>query len=200
MWNYNHTDELYHWGIKGMKWGVRRYQNKDGSLTPAGKKRYDYIETGNAASKKYNLAKTRMKRAKKSGDNEAYERAKNNFKQVDKETKYDRKRSYHGGDKAIDEATYGKKGQQRIEDRINKGTSRAAARRKEFTRQFSQGVLASVAIADLTTGAHGTKAVLSAGAKAVNSFMQSEAAKRSVVKIAQNPKFDPIDVMYKIVN
>lgn len=33
-------DSLTHWGIKGMKWGVRRYQNKDGSLTPAGKKRY----------------------------------------------------------------------------------------------------------------------------------------------------------------
>lgn len=32
--------ELYHWGIKGQKWGRRRYQNKDGSLTPAGKKRY----------------------------------------------------------------------------------------------------------------------------------------------------------------
>lgn len=32
---------LTHWGIKGMKWGQRRYQNKDGSLTPAGKKRYD---------------------------------------------------------------------------------------------------------------------------------------------------------------
>ena len=31
--------ELYHYGIKGQKWGVRRYQNKDGSLTPAGKKR-----------------------------------------------------------------------------------------------------------------------------------------------------------------
>ena len=38
MWSYN--NELYHWGIKGMKWGVRRYQNKDGSLTPAGKIRY----------------------------------------------------------------------------------------------------------------------------------------------------------------
>ena len=30
---------IYHHGIKGMKWGVRRYQNEDGSLTPAGKKR-----------------------------------------------------------------------------------------------------------------------------------------------------------------
>ena len=30
---------LCHHGIKGMKWGIRRYQNKDGSLTPAGKKR-----------------------------------------------------------------------------------------------------------------------------------------------------------------
>lgn len=33
--------EIYHWGIKGMKWGVRRYQNPDGSLTPAGRKRLE---------------------------------------------------------------------------------------------------------------------------------------------------------------
>lgn len=33
------NDELTHWGIKGMRWGVRRYQNKDGSLTPEGQKR-----------------------------------------------------------------------------------------------------------------------------------------------------------------
>lgn len=31
---------LEHYGVKGMKWGVRRYQNADGTLTPAGKKRY----------------------------------------------------------------------------------------------------------------------------------------------------------------
>lgn len=34
------TNELRHWGIPNMKWGVRRYQNEDGTLTPEGKERY----------------------------------------------------------------------------------------------------------------------------------------------------------------
>ena len=37
--NNRENDELYHHGVKGQKWGVRRYQKKDGSLTPAGKER-----------------------------------------------------------------------------------------------------------------------------------------------------------------
>ena len=51
---YSITGELHHAGVKGMKWGVRRYQNKDGSLTPAGKKRYDRDVRENNAKKKDN--------------------------------------------------------------------------------------------------------------------------------------------------
>lgn len=39
----NHESELYHYGILGMHWGIRRYQNKDGTLTEAGKKRYGSV-------------------------------------------------------------------------------------------------------------------------------------------------------------
>lgn len=38
------NDYISHFGTKGMKWGVRRYQNRDGSLTPEGRKRYGRSE------------------------------------------------------------------------------------------------------------------------------------------------------------
>lgn len=40
MSNFSYNDELYHHGVKGQKWGVRRYQNEDGTLTEEGKQRY----------------------------------------------------------------------------------------------------------------------------------------------------------------
>ena len=58
MWEYNHTNELYHFGIKGQKWGVRRYQNADGTLTPAGKRN----------AKKFRPQGIRAKMAKRKND------------------------------------------------------------------------------------------------------------------------------------
>ena len=58
MWTYNHTDELCHWGIKGMKWGIRRFQNKDGSLTAAGRKRYKDSEASEPETVEQRRART----------------------------------------------------------------------------------------------------------------------------------------------
>lgn len=49
-----YNNQIWHWGVKGMKWGVRRYQNANGSLTDAGKKRYDRDVTTNDKKKKDN--------------------------------------------------------------------------------------------------------------------------------------------------
>lgn len=59
----SHDDELQHHGIKGMKWGRRRYQDKDGSLTPAGQKRYNK-EMEKIQKEERNLANKRAYDAK----------------------------------------------------------------------------------------------------------------------------------------
>lgn len=52
-----YESELYHHGIKGMKWGVRRFRKKDGTLTPSGKKRYADDDGGRKQTKEEKPAK-----------------------------------------------------------------------------------------------------------------------------------------------
>ena len=60
MSNYNYNT-LCHHGIKGQKWGIRRFQNEDGTLTAAGRKRYDVAPSGEMTEKGKKLYKQDLK-------------------------------------------------------------------------------------------------------------------------------------------
>ena len=64
-------NELYHYGIKGMKWGVRRYQNKDGSLTGAGKRRFKKVSNDPEKQKKEKESAKRLLDARAQQEKEA---------------------------------------------------------------------------------------------------------------------------------
>lgn len=62
--------ELYHYGKKGMHWGERLYQNKDGSLTPLGRMRYNINSSRVASQRKKNLEKARAAKVEKKKNEE----------------------------------------------------------------------------------------------------------------------------------
>lgn len=88
---YVTNNELYHHGVKGMKWGIRRYQNEDGSLTAEGEKRY-YKEDGSLSRIGKKIEVNNWKTSLKSG-----------IKQ-NKEARKENRQKYRSGD--ISKSTY----------------------------------------------------------------------------------------------
>lgn len=61
----SYPDYLAHYGIKGQKWGIRRFQNPDGSLTAAGKEHYS---VGNRMEKAFNKESKKLSKLKRNAD------------------------------------------------------------------------------------------------------------------------------------
>lgn len=77
-------NDLVHHGIKGMKWGVRRYRNEDGTLTAAGKKRYG---SSAEAREEYGKAKVAYNTARSKPSNTASDYVYNTLTKRDAESK-----------------------------------------------------------------------------------------------------------------
>lgn len=84
------SNELMHYGVRGQKWGVRRYQNADGSLTKAGERRYGSIENYKKVQDAKAQAEARKKAAKANARTSA-EVAKYNAKNQNSEKSKDSK-------------------------------------------------------------------------------------------------------------
>lgn len=176
MWTYNYTpepDELYHHGIKGMQWGKRRYQNPDGTLTLAGKKRYAKetlkTENKNALERQQNSLK-KLQSSGRGNDVDAVVKISNRYdadRKAAREKYKAEKESIKAEKKAIaekaekdfrdslndyykddanyftDKYNYGKRGIARISKDMDKGLSSTSAHVRELGKLTAAAVLST---------------------------------------------------------
>lgn len=138
MWQYNYTNELYHYGVLGMKWGKRKAESGSSYISTSTRQKQ--------ITKEYKQAKKNTPRSKRKQLKSQY--------QKDINATYNKK--YTAFDRTIDKQQLGKKGVNRINDRMNRGDSYTKAHLKEIARQTATGyvvgaaMLATPAIANMT--------------------------------------------------
>lgn len=194
----NEQEYLEHYGIKGMKWGIRRYQNKDGSLTEAGEKRYgkgpsgvyEKIRTGTLKPTKSIAKKIKLtKEEARSRYSEMLEK-----KAIEKEVKKELKQT----SKSIS----------RLKKAVGIGTAVAgvgavlasSALAKKLTTAFP-GMTTSVALANIIIAGAGqtllSTAINYAGNKKAESILANNNIKLSQIKIPKRLSLEEIEEIQK---
>ena len=170
-------DELWHFNIKGAKWGLRRFQNKDGTLTPAGKLRYRKNVSSNSR------IKTKMAGSPKKPDERPETIAQKKKRLL---ASKDAKEIYKNRDLFTDKELKQVTTRYQIEADLKKYVPVEKSKGQAFMENFAKK---ANTLADAID--KGTKAY-NAGAKIFNTFLLSEGSKPlPMIKEPEKPKKEP---------
>lgn len=163
------NNELRHHGVKGQKWGVRRYRKYDGSYTKAGLKRYD------DAVSKYERKKSKLKEIKSSGDRGYnYKKAKADVKLAKKEANkhYDHLKLDKRGDKG--KIRYANGERIRTNNKVNKILNTAGMLSLGLAGQMYATNRSVDTTTKILAGIGGASLTAAAAKSAVNSYTNNQ--------------------------
>lgn len=170
MWSYNYTpnqNDIMHYGVLGMKWGVRKVRKWASSKNQPSSVKSRLLTGAYAATKSKKIGNALDKSNAKDGEN--WEKAKSTYSEYLRRQK---KYKLTNTDKAL----YGTRGAKRIAERKARGDSVSIAQAKELGRQVVQGLLLSaIATTTIYSIASGKVSQLaSKGKKAAKAFIDSQ--------------------------
>lgn len=168
-----YTDELYHFGTKGQKWGVRHWQNEDGTFNAAGKERYfGSSAERKRALKRYGVSRIDKKNSKGALTKENLEKERKDlYKRIDKNAK-----KY--GDESSKE---GKENMQKVKNEVDKYLQGKYGNMTydNFKKEQRDKIVKGAAIA----------AAVLAAAGATYAFAKSEKGKDLISTVKANKEF-----------